>query len=142
MSRNVEVFRAAHAAFNRRDFDAVLRVMADDCVYEDHALGTTFTGPAGFKKFLQGWVAAFSNAEVAEAGYIDAGDVVIAEFRGRGTNDGPLGPMPASGGRIDLPFCEIMRFDAQGRVVAGGIYYDQMTLLRQLGHAPAAAAGS
>jgi steroid delta-isomerase-like uncharacterized protein len=142
MSRNVEAFRAAHAAFNRRDFDAVVRIMTDDCVYEDHARGASFTGPAGFKQFMQSWVSAFSNAEVTEARYIDGGDVVVAEFRGRGTNDGPLGPFPASGGRLDLLFCEIMRFDGQGRVVAGGIYYDQMTMLGQLGHGPAAAAGS
>jgi hypothetical protein len=31
--------------------------------------------------------------------------------------------------------CEIIRFDAEGRIVSGGIYYDQLSMLTQLGHA-------
>ena len=29
--------------------------------------------------------------------------------------------------------CEIVRFDKEGRMVSGGCYYDQYTLLTQLG---------
>ena len=38
----------------------------------------------------------------------DAGDTVVAEFTGRGVNDGPLGPLPASGKQMNHPFCEIL----------------------------------
>ena len=34
--------------------------------------------------------------------------------------------------------CEITRFDEQGRIVGGEIYYDQLTMLTQLGHMRAA----
>ena len=51
----------------------------------------------------------------------------------RGTNDGPLGPFPATGKEWTLPICEMWHFDADGRVVGGEIYYDQVSLLTQLG---------
>jgi steroid delta-isomerase-like uncharacterized protein len=136
-SKNVDTLRAAHQSFNRRDFDAVLRAMAENFSYRDHARGVTFSGREGFREFMQGWVTAFSNAQVTEANYIDAGQTVIAQFTGRGRNDGPLGPLPPTNRSMTLPLCEIFRFDAQGRIVAGAAYYDQMTMLTQLGHAHA-----
>jgi len=33
-----------------------------------------------------------------------------------------------------LSFCEICHFDQKGRIVSGNCYYDQYTLLTQLGH--------
>jgi hypothetical protein len=42
---------------------------------------------------------------------------------------------------MSLPFCEICQFDKQGRIVSGGCYYDQYTLLTQLGHVTPLAAG-
>ena len=132
-SKNVETFRSAHQAFNRRDLEKLFSLLADDFSYEDRARAMTFTGRAGFDQFLRGWITAFSDANVFEPTYIDGGNTVVALFLGRGTNDGPLGPVPASGRQLNLPFCEIMRFDAAGKIVSGEIYYDQMTLLGQLG---------
>jgi steroid delta-isomerase-like uncharacterized protein len=135
-AENVATFRAAHQAFNRRDFAAVVASMTDDVVYEDRARNVTFRGRAGFREFMTAWTTAFSNAEVTNPTYLDAGDTVVALFTGRGTNDGPLGPMPPGGKQLDLPFCELMRFNDRGQIVGGAIYYDQLTMLRQLGHAP------
>jgi hypothetical protein len=59
---------------------------------------------------------------------------VVAEFIAEGTNDGPLGSMKPTRPKMSLPFCEICHFDKQGRIVSGGCYYDQYTLLTQLGH--------
>lgn len=138
-SRNVEIFREAHRAFNRRDFDGVASRMVDGFTYQDHARGMTYRGREGFKQFMGIWVSAFSNAEVCEPTYIDGGDVVVAQFRGRGTNDGGMGPFRATGRTMDLPFCEILRFDEAGRILSGAIYYDVITMLTQLGIAPTTA---
>jgi len=133
-SQNLNTFRASHQAFNNRDFDALLKNVREDVTYHDHARDHTFKGHAGFREFLEGWASAFSDAEVTKPKYIDAGNVVIAEFIGRGTNDGPLGPLPETGKRMNLPFCEVVRFDEQGRIAECGIYYDQVSLMTQLGH--------
>ena len=49
--------------------------------------------------------------------------------------------MPPTGRKINFPYCEICRFDKEGRFVSGEAYYDLYTLLTQLGHVqPIAAA--
>jgi steroid delta-isomerase-like uncharacterized protein len=139
---HVEIFRAAHQAYNRRDFDAILNVITEDCIYQDQARGVTYCGREDFRDFLQGWATSSSDGQVSEPSYIDAGDVVVAEFHARGINDGPLGPLPATGRRMDVPMCEIMRFNDQGQIVSGGLYYDQLSMLTQLGHTPAPGAAA
>lgn len=129
--------RDAHEAFNRRDWEAVGRDFAPRAEYVDHPRGVTLKGPQQVVEYLRsGWATAFSDAQVTRARYADAGDRSVAQFEGSGTNDGPLGPLPASGRTMHMSFCEVLRYDADGRVIAGDLYYDQMTMLVQLGHLP------
>lgn len=137
MASNVDRMRAAHEEFNRRDFDAVVARFADRCTYTDVARDLTLKSPAEFRDWLGEWTSAFSDAAVTDAEYIDGGDWVIARFIGRGTNDGSLGPLPATGHRMSLHFCEVVHFDESGRIDRAENYYDQMTMLVQLGHAQA-----
>jgi ketosteroid isomerase-like protein len=143
-SRNVETVKAAHQAFNMRDFDAVANLLAEDITYHDRARDMIFRGRTAFKEFMQSWVAAFSNVEVFEPTYIDAGDTVIALFVGQGLNDGQLGPLRATGKPARFHFCEIAHFNDKGQIASGAAYYDQLSIMVQLGHAqtPEAAAAS
>jgi steroid delta-isomerase-like uncharacterized protein len=132
-SRNVETYRAGHEAFNRRDFDAMVERYAESIRWIDHAQGITFRTPEEFKNdFLERWIQASSDCQVVDAEYTEAGEMVVARFTGRGTNDGPLGSFSATGRTWTLPICEMWHFDDDGRVVGGEIYYDQVSLLTQL----------
>jgi steroid delta-isomerase-like uncharacterized protein len=139
-SKNVETMRAAHESWNRRDFDATVGPMAASVSYNDYARGTSIKTPEEFKNFVASWAQAFPDAKITQANYIDAGNTVIAQFTAAGTNSGPFGPFPPTGRKMSLPFCEICTFDANGKVISGGIYYDQYSLLTQLGHIKQAAA--
>ena len=48
-SRNVEIYRAGHEAFNQRDFAAMTKEYADNITWTDHAQGRTFRTPQEFK---------------------------------------------------------------------------------------------
>lgn len=133
-SKNVKTLQAAHESWNRRDFQGVIRDSIEDLVYTDHGRTLTLNGRDKFREWTEGWAKAFSDGKIADPKYFDAGDVVITQFTVEGTNDGPMGSMPPTGRRISLPFCEICQLDEQGRVVSAGCYYDQYTLLTQLGH--------
>jgi len=133
-SKNVEALRAAHKSWNRRDFQGVVANAADGLAYTDNARGLKLNSRTAFREWTEAWAKAFSDAKITNPTYIDAGDVVIAQFTAVGTNDGAFGSMKPTGRRMDLPFCEICHFDKQGRIVSGGCYYDQHTLLIQLGH--------
>ena len=82
---------------------------------------------------LRTWIEEQSDATVAEPRYIDGGEYSVAIFQGRGTNDAAMGGLPGNGRRMDMPFCEIFRYDADGRVVSGEMFYDTATMLVQLG---------
>jgi len=139
-SKNVRTLRDAHDSWNRRDFAGVVRNAAEGLVYTDTARSLNLNSRDKFREWTEAWAKAFSDGKITNAEYIDAGDIVVAQFTVQGTNDGPLGSMKPTGRKMSLPFCEICHFDKQGRTVSGTCYYDQYTLLTQLGHIPLAAA--
>lgn len=140
-SSNVETYRASHQAFNRRDFDVMIGHYAERIRWTDHARGRTFRTRQEFiDDFLQGWVTAASDIQIIDPTYLDVGQTVVCTFTVIGTHDGPLGPFPATGRRFRLPLCELWRFDPSGQVVGGDLYYDQVSLLGQLGVLPLPAA--
>lgn len=102
--------------------------------YIDHARNITRNSRDKFREWTEGWAKAFSDGHITNPQYIDAGDMVVAHFTAEGTNDGPFASLRPTGRKMSLPFREICNFDKQGRIVSGGCYYDQCTLLTQLGH--------
>ena len=136
-SRNVKTYRAGNEAFNQRDFVAMTRQYAASITWTDHSQGRTFRTPRDFTDdFLPGWVRASSDIRITGPRYFDAGQTVGCTFTVTGTHDGPLGPLPATGKEFTLPLCEMWHFDSGGRVVGGDLYYDQVSLLTQLGLMP------
>ena len=125
---------AAHESWNKRDFAGVIRNSAANLTYADHARPLTLNTREKFREWTEGWAKAFSDGRISNPQYIDAGDIVVAQFTVEGANDGPFGSMKPTGRKMSLPFCETCHFDEQGRIVSGGCYYDQYTLLTQLGH--------
>jgi steroid delta-isomerase-like uncharacterized protein len=133
-SKNVETLRAAHESWNRRDFAGVVRNAAEGLVYTDTARGLNLNSRDKFREWTEAWAKAFSDGKIKNPEYIDAGDIVVARFTVEGTNDGLFGSLKPTGRKMSLPFCEICHFDTQGRPDSGTCYYDQYTLLTQLGH--------
>jgi steroid delta-isomerase-like uncharacterized protein len=136
-SGNVASHRAGHEAFNRRDFEAMVTQYAESIVWRDRARGMTFRTPQEFKNvFLAAWVEASSDIQITDATYVDAGQTVVCNFTVVGKHDGSLGAFAATHREFVLPLCEMWHFDALGRVVGGDLYYDQLSLLTQLGLIP------
>ena len=50
------------------------------------------------------------------------------------TVTGPWRSMDTTGQRIEFPFCDIFRFDSEGRIVHAEAYYDMRSIRRQLGY--------
>jgi steroid delta-isomerase-like uncharacterized protein len=135
-SKNVQTALAVYEGFNKRDLDGAVKSIAEDLVFENHGLGQTYKSRAEFRDSLQDWITGFSDGKISDPKAIDAGDTVIVRFTGTGTNDGPMGPLQKPTGRkVSVPFVEIYKFDAQGRIVAGETYFDMLTMLVQMGHA-------
>lgn len=134
---NADSHRRGVDLFNNRDWDGFMAAFAEECEYVDQARSVTAKGREQVLDFEQGWVTAFSNAMITDATLVDGGSTTVLLFTGSGTNDGPLGPLPATGRQLSMRFCEVREYDASGRAVRGQLFYDQVTMLVQLGHMPA-----
>jgi steroid delta-isomerase-like uncharacterized protein len=130
----VDQHRAAHEEWNNRDWDGIANRTAEQFRYSDHARGMSFKTRDEWMEWVKAWAEALPDGKIVDAQYIDAGKVSVARFTGRGTNDGPFGFLPATGKKVSFDVCEILEVDDSGRFVGGGIYYDQLGILAQLGH--------
>jgi hypothetical protein len=75
-----ETVRAAHESWNRRDSPAVIRNAAEGLVYTDHSRSVTLNTRDKFREWTEAWAQGFSDARITNPEYIDAGDIVIAQF--------------------------------------------------------------
>ncbi|GAA1696496.1 hypothetical protein GCM10009745_48190 [Kribbella yunnanensis] len=132
---SIELHQAAHEAMSNEGAEQASAYFAPDIVYTDEARGLTMKDKAETTGWLTEWKTAFSDARVADATYLEAGDWTIARFTARGTNDGPFGELPPTGKELATPFCELLRW-SDGKCVEGAIYYDTTTMMVQLGHMP------
>ena len=131
---NVDCHRRSADMFNSRDWDGFAADLAENCELVDQARGVTVKGRQQYIELEKAWVTGFSDARIAGPRFFDAGSATVMLFTGVGHNDGPIGPFPATGREASSPFCEVREYDADGKVVRAEWYYDQLTMLTQLGH--------
>jgi steroid delta-isomerase-like uncharacterized protein len=132
-SANVQVALDQVDAFNRRDLEAQVEGYADKFTMTDHARGMTASSKDQVKAWMQDWITGSSDAKVRTEEVIDAGDVVVSVLAIEGTNDGPMGPMPASSRQFRTRGVQILHFDSEGRIVEHDNFFDQLSTLVQLG---------
>jgi steroid delta-isomerase-like uncharacterized protein len=128
--------RAAHEAFNLRDFARSRELTASDCIMTIIATGQELHGPDGMIQYLEGWVSAFPDAHTTVSNIIVDGQRVAIEFRGQGTHTGvfqtPMGDISPTGKSIDVPFCEVWEV-VDGKITSAHSYFDAATFMRQIG---------
>ncbi|MFN0092316.1 MAG: ester cyclase [Acidimicrobiales bacterium] len=134
MSSTTEVARSVYEAWEKRDFDALVDHMTDDVIFNDFPSGQIIKGRPAVKDFYASWAAACPDS-VCGANVIAASDdTVVIEGVWHGTNSGSFGPFPSTGRSVSMPWVNVLRFDADGRIASGAGYYDQLTVLTQLDH--------
>jgi steroid delta-isomerase-like uncharacterized protein len=131
---NVETLRNAHRSVNQNSLQDITKVQADEFTYINHAFGQSYNGIEEHQEFLKMWKDGFSDLQITNPTYLDSGDAVVALVSVNATNDGPLEDLPATGNSINIPACEVVRFNDEGQMISGELFFDRMTLLTQLGH--------
>lgn len=130
------ITRSLFDAFNLREFDKLVALSSDKLDWLDIPTGKKFVGQEGLKQWSQMWSDAFSDSKVEVVNHFDSGELVCTEYVGRGKHTGPLNlgkqTIPPSGRTIDIRLCNVVRVQ-NGKIVSGHVYYDLLTLMRQLG---------
>jgi steroid delta-isomerase-like uncharacterized protein len=139
MTDNSTVGRDLFEAWEKRDFDAMVEHMAEDVSFNDAPRSQVIKGKTAVRDWYASWAGACPDS-VAGAKLIAAsGDTVALEGVYIGKNTGPFGPFPATGRPVSMPWANVLRFGSDGKIVGGTAYYDQLTIMVQLGHVQAPA---
>ena len=136
---NATIAQTVYDDWNRRDFDHLASLMADDGAIVFVGSGERFEGPDGARQFSQMWADAFPDGRITIDNVLDAGERVAVEWTGTGTHTGTLtssaGAIPATGRSATVQFCDVFEF-RNGKVAMLRTYYDSASLLTQLGVMP------
>ena len=113
---------------------------AADAEVIDVPSGTTLHGPDGYKRFALFFAENFPDSRVELTNAFATKDQVVLEAISRWTNPNPsylpTGAIPVTGHSIELRICHVFQI-RNGKIVSYHTYYDMMTMLEQLGLAPA-----
>ncbi|MGH3118545.1 MAG: ester cyclase [Gaiellales bacterium] len=107
-----------------------------DYVGNDPTEPEPIRGPAGLKANLEKYKAGFSNARVTVEDQIAEGETVATRWTGRGTHDGEIAGVAATGKEVTVSGLTISRVE-NGLVVEEQTEWDALGMLVQLGAVPA-----
>ncbi len=136
LEANKNTVRQLIAAINEHDFDAIDELVAADVVRHSQATpGVEVHNREQLKEFLRQDLATFPDAHQEIHSMVAEGDKVALYLTLTGTQDGPMGPFPPTGRKVEVKFLGIMRVE-NGKVSEIWAEWDNLGILMQLGHLP------
>jgi steroid delta-isomerase-like uncharacterized protein len=126
---------------NRHEFDATIATFAHPR-YELIATGDVYDGEQEVLRYFEESRTAFPDQRNELIALHHADDAVIVEFYLLGTHLGQLRTLPPTGRAFRCRMTSFFIFEGE-RIVCERVYFDQATILRQLGvaHDPSSIAG-
>lgn len=122
---------------NARDAEGIGALFAEDGKFTEPA--GEFNGRQAIVEYWQVIFRAFPDMQVRDDLKADAGDSAMNEWTVGGTHSGPWetpdGTVPATGKRVTFRGCDIVAV-RDGRIYDHRGYYDQLSLMTQLGLVP------
>ena len=139
--RREAVVREHMESENVHDFDTTIATF-DHPRYEIVATGDVYDGEAEVRRYFAETRTAFPDQRNELVSLRHAEDAVIVEFDLLGTHLGPLRSLPPTGRSFRCRMTAFFLFEGE-RIVCERVYFDQITILRQLGlaHDPGSLAG-
>lgn len=130
---SLEVVSEARARWNGKNLgEYVSRLAADaDLLFAPMGAALDRSSFAALQEIY--WLA-FPDLQSQSIRTVDLGDGwVLSELAWQGTNTGPYFGLPATGRPFQLRVAELSRVDASGLITVSHFYWDNVTLLAQLG---------
>jgi steroid delta-isomerase-like uncharacterized protein len=140
-ARREAVVREHMESENHHDFDTTIATF-DHPRYEIIATGDAYDGEQEVRRYFAETRTAFPDQRNELIALHHAQDAVIAEFDLLGTHLGPLRSLPPTGRSFRCRMAAFFLFEGD-RITCERVYFDQTTILRQLGiaHDPSSLAG-
>ena len=128
------VRRFVEEFWNQKNFSAADELMAADVVI--HMPTGEVVDLEGLKGFAEMWRGSFPDWNSTFEELIAEGDKVAERWTGRGTHQGELAGIPATGKRVEVPGSVFYRI-VDGKIVEFRGQLDMMSLMQQIGAVPA-----
>jgi predicted ester cyclase len=134
--QNKAVVRRFFDGWNSRQPDTFDDLLTPDVVRHCEATpGLEARNLAQIKEFLLLDTAVFPDSVQTIKLLVAEENLVGAWITYEGTQQGPLGPFPASGRKAQFDFGAMFRLEG-GKIAEWWVTWDNMTILRSLGHLP------
>jgi steroid delta-isomerase-like uncharacterized protein len=134
--QNKAVIRRFFDAWNSRQLAVFDELIAPDVVRHCEATpGVEVRNLDQVKDFLRQDLAVFPDSVQTPKLLVAEGDLVAAWTTYEGTQQGPMGAFPPSGRQVQFDFGAVFRI-AGGRIAEWWVTWDNVTILRKLGHLP------
>ena len=130
--------RFLEEAFNRGNLDVVDELVAPEFVNHDAALPEPVVGIEATKASIRGYRDAFPDMRMTVELQVAEGEQVVTQWTARGTHQGDLMGLAATGKQATVTGITIDRI-VDGRIVESRTNWDTLGLLQQLGAVPALA---
>ncbi len=123
-------------AWNKHDWDALVGFLAEDCVYEDVALGERHQG----RDDIRNWIGEMTETLSTDFSFESknafmAGDDYALEWVFRGTHDRSSPQLPATGKGFEIPGASVGKLEG-GLIKENRDYWSIATFLMQVGVMP------
>jgi steroid delta-isomerase-like uncharacterized protein len=130
-TKREEIVREHMESENRHEFDVTLDTF-DHPRYELIATGDVYDGPEEVSAYFEESRRAFPDQRNELRALHHTDDGVMVEAVIRGTHKGNLRSLPPTGREYELPILAFFVFE-EDRLVCERVYFDQLTVLEQLG---------
>lgn len=131
---NAALVREMIDAVNRRNLDELDRMITPDMVRHSTATaGVEIRSLEEFKAFLRSDFVAVPDSVITIEHLIAQDDLVAVHAIYAGTQQGPMGPFPATGKPVEGPFLSFIRVE-DGKIAEMWVEWDNLSMLIQLGH--------
>ena len=128
--------RLLEEAFNAGNIAVVDEVLATDVINHDSALPEPAVGQAAAKASIQGYRTAFPDLRLTIEEQLAGDDLVATRWSAKGTQQGELMGMPATGKQATVTGITIDKI-VDGHIAESWTNWDTLGMLQQLGVVPA-----
>jgi steroid delta-isomerase-like uncharacterized protein len=132
----VRIAREQVDAFNDSDWERMQAGLSADARYRELGTQRKAEGAEKIVELNKGWKTAFPDAAGTVTSAVASGNMTALEVTWKGTHTGPLttaeGTIPASGKHQETPAVCVFEFEG-GKIKESRMYFDALTLLKQIG---------
>ena len=129
---NKALTRRAYEAINQKNLDALDEIVASDIIDRDPAPGQA-PDLEGVKQYFSSMHTAFPDFQMDIEDMIAEGDKVVARVSVGGTHQGEFMGIDPTGNRVTITGIDILRVNADGKIVERWGNFDDLGMMQQLG---------